>query len=162
MRNNYTTHEFTYTDLSEENPDLAEQIILKHLEQDYCKHKVIRPQVKICKDMLKVTTSIAVTISAIILVKQTFSNIPDLMFTGICIITSITWCILFLKKTTLTFITLYQKYAPEKLRSACLFEPCCSEYMKLAINKYGIISGILRGIKRICRCKYPNGGIDEP
>ncbi|MCM1008391.1 MAG: membrane protein insertion efficiency factor YidD [Ruminococcus flavefaciens] len=58
-------------------------------------------------------------------------------------------------------ISLYQKYAPESIRSACLFEPCCSEYMKLSIMKYGVIKGLFKGIKRILRYRYPNGGIDE-
>jgi putative component of membrane protein insertase Oxa1/YidC/SpoIIIJ protein YidD len=31
-----------------------------------------------------------------------------------------------------------------------------------AIEKYGLIGGITRGLKRIYRCREPNGGIDIP
>ena len=70
--------------------------------------------------------------------------------------------VLNIKRLILTLIIAYQKYAPESIRSACLFEPCCSEYMKRSIEKYGVIKGLKKGIKRISRCHYPNGGIDEP
>ncbi len=59
-------------------------------------------------------------------------------------------------------VLLYQKYAPEKLRRACLFTPSCSEYMLLAIEKYGVVIGTAKGIWRLCRCHYPNGGVDLP
>lgn len=59
-------------------------------------------------------------------------------------------------------IRLYQKRAPYYIRSACRFEPTCSEYMILAIQKYGIIRGICKGIHRLLRCKPPNGGVDYP
>jgi putative membrane protein insertion efficiency factor len=52
--------------------------------------------------------------------------------------------------------------APKKLRESCRYIPSCSEYMILAINKYGSIVGIWKGIKRIMSCKVPNGGIDYP
>jgi putative component of membrane protein insertase Oxa1/YidC/SpoIIIJ protein YidD len=59
-------------------------------------------------------------------------------------------------------ILIYQKYAPAELRLSCCFEPSCSEYMKLAIEKYGVFKGLRRGIKRLSRCHYPNGGEDNP
>jgi putative component of membrane protein insertase Oxa1/YidC/SpoIIIJ protein YidD len=34
--------------------------------------------------------------------------------------------------------------------------------MLLAIEKYGLIKGIIKGLKRIWKCKYPNGGLDYP
>jgi putative component of membrane protein insertase Oxa1/YidC/SpoIIIJ protein YidD len=34
--------------------------------------------------------------------------------------------------------------------------------MILAIQKYGLIKGIKKGVRRIKRCHYPNGGIDYP
>lgn len=67
-----------------------------------------------------------------------------------------------MKILLIKFVRFYQKHAPKHIRSACLFTPTCSEYMILAINKYGSIIGIYKGIKRILRCKYPNGGIDYP
>ena len=67
-----------------------------------------------------------------------------------------------LKSIVIFVIRIYQKYAPYQIRSVCLFEPNCSEYMILAIEKYGLIKGVIMGIKRFKRCCYPNGGVDYP
>ena len=71
-------------------------------------------------------------------------------------------CILLLKPFVIGTILMYKAFAPKKMRDRCRFEPTCSTYMIMAINKYGLIKGISKGIKRICRCKPPNGGIDYP
>ncbi|MDR0908316.1 MAG: membrane protein insertion efficiency factor YidD [Spirochaetaceae bacterium] len=62
----------------------------------------------------------------------------------------------------ISLIRLYQSKAPAELRASCRFEPSCSNYMILAIQKYGTFSGIMKGLHRIIRCHYPNGGIDYP
>ena len=59
-------------------------------------------------------------------------------------------------------VLLYQRYAPEKVRASCLFTPSCSEYMLIAIDKYGLCKGLYKGTHRLCRCHYPNGGEDNP
>lgn len=71
--------------------------------------------------------------------------------------------ILTFRKTIFIFIIrVYQKYAPYQIRSTCLYVPNCSEYMILAIQKYGLIKGVKKGIKRYKRCEPPHGGIDYP
>lgn len=43
----------------------------------------------------------------------------------------------------------------------CRFFPSCSEYTYVAIEKYGIIFGINKGLKRIIKCHPFNiGGFD--
>lgn len=59
-------------------------------------------------------------------------------------------------------ILMYKAYAPMEMRDQCRFNPTCSTYMLMAIKKYGLIIGIFKGIRRICRCKPPNGGDDWP
>lgn len=44
----------------------------------------------------------------------------------------------------------------------CKFRPTCSEYMYLAIDKYGVILGGIKGIKRILRCHPFSKGGYEP
>lgn len=38
-------------------------------------------------------------------------------------------------------------------RITCVFYPTCSEYMILAIEKYGVRKGIVKGIQRIGKCR---------
>ncbi|NCD00648.1 membrane protein insertion efficiency factor YidD [bacterium] len=44
----------------------------------------------------------------------------------------------------------------------CRFKPTCSEYTIQAIEKYGIIKGGFKGIKRIIRCNPWNKGGYDP
>lgn len=67
-----------------------------------------------------------------------------------------------LKSILIWLVLVYQKLAPEGIRRKCLFTPSCSEYMILAIKKYGVIKGVLKGINRLKRCHLPNHGEDYP
>ena len=61
------------------------------------------------------------------------------------------------------FVRLYQKLIRPLLPPTCRFLPGCSEYMILAVRKYGPIRGAWKGICRICRCHPWNpGGYDPP
>ena len=42
-------------------------------------------------------------------------------------------------------------------KCTCRFTPSCSEYTKIAIEKYGFFHGCFMGVKRISRCR-PGGG----
>ncbi len=80
----------------------------------------------------------------------------------ICLILAV--CILYfdLKYLLIGSVLLYKAIAPKSLRDRCRFEPCCSTYMIMAVQKYGLIRGFIKGIRRIMRCKPPNGGTDLP
>lgn len=67
-----------------------------------------------------------------------------------------------LKKFAIGIVLLYKAFAPMSLRNQCRFEPSCSTYMVMAINKYGLFIGVYKGIRRITRCCPPNGGVDYP
>lgn len=57
----------------------------------------------------------------------------------------------------------YQRFVRPVLPAVCRFQPSCSEYMILAVNKYGPVNGAWRGVRRICRCHPWNaGGYDPP
>jgi len=67
-----------------------------------------------------------------------------------------------MKRFLIYLILVYQKYAPRRIRQSCRFEPSCSNYMMQALNKYGVSTGLYKGIIRLFKCKPPNGGIDYP
>ena len=57
----------------------------------------------------------------------------------------------------------YQKVISPMLGDNCRFYPSCSQYFILAVRKYGVISGSLRGIWRILKCHpFHRGGYDPP
>ena len=80
----------------------------------------------------------------------------------ICIVALIVITIINSKKILICFVQIYQCYAPDSIRNKCRFEPSCSEYMLLSLNKYGVFKGLTKGIRRITRCNIHNGGFDYP
>lgn len=63
---------------------------------------------------------------------------------------------------SIVFIRFYQRVAPTRIRQSCRFEPSCSEYAILALQKYGFIQGWKKTIFRLKSCHPPNGGYDYP
>lgn len=61
-----------------------------------------------------------------------------------------------MKYVAIFMINVYQSL-PISSHGYCRYTPTCSEYMKQAIEKYGLIKGIKLGLKRISRCN-PKGG----
>ncbi|WP_435380108.1 membrane protein insertion efficiency factor YidD [Cyclobacterium jeungdonense] len=54
-------------------------------------------------------------------------------------------------------ILIYQYLLSPLFPRSCRFYPTCSQYMKEAIQKHGVLKGAWLGIKRIGRC-HPWGG----
>lgn len=77
-----------------------------------------------------------------------------------------------MKRVIIRLIVFYQRtLSPDtgSLRSlypvsgVCRMFPSCSEYMKVAIEKYGTSKGVIRGIFRIGRCHpFQKNLIDMP
>ena len=67
-----------------------------------------------------------------------------------------------LKRFAIGLVLAYKAFAPLEVRARCRFTPTCSTYMIIAIKKYGLIFGVIKGIRRLRRCKPPNGGVDYP
>lgn len=67
-----------------------------------------------------------------------------------------------LQRFAIGLVLVYKAFAPLNVRGKCRFEPTCSTYMIMAIQKYGLIVGVIKGIGRLHRCKPPNSGEDYP
>lgn len=59
-------------------------------------------------------------------------------------------------------VNIYQKFISPLKPATCRFYPSCSEYMKQAIQKYGVIKGTSLGIKRILKCHPFHPGGNDP
>lgn len=77
-----------------------------------------------------------------------------------------------MKKLIVQIITGYQKYfsldqgkIPYFLgiqKQTCIYYPSCSEYMKEAVQRHGVVKGLYLGTKRIGRCNpFSTPGVDE-
>lgn len=57
----------------------------------------------------------------------------------------------------------YKRFVSPLFPPACRFTPTCSEYMRLAVLKHGLLRGVALGARRLVRCHplHP-GGIDLP
>jgi len=66
-------------------------------------------------------------------------------------------------RTLLGAARFYQRLVSPLLGGHCRFEPTCSQYFIEAVQKYGAVRGLLRGVWRICRCNpLGRGGFDPP
>lgn len=61
----------------------------------------------------------------------------------------------------LTVLRIYKRWISPALPSACRYRPTCSEYMMEAIERYGLMRGIGKGLHRLLRCHpFHQGGFD--
>ncbi len=94
------------------------------------------------------------------------------IFVGLLLLTGnarISWAalllsgILSLRFAAVGAIRLYQRYASERTRRRCLFQPTCSEYAILAVRKYGAVVGLAMSAHRVLRrCRGSVFRIDYP
>jgi uncharacterized protein len=59
-------------------------------------------------------------------------------------------------------IKLYRTVISPLLGPTCRFNPTCSEYSIIAIDRYGIFKGGLLSVKRLLKCHPFHAGGDDP
>jgi uncharacterized protein len=66
-----------------------------------------------------------------------------------------------IRAKALMLLRFYKRFISPCLPHACRFEPTCSAYMYQAIQKRGLLKGILLGTGRLLRCHpFCKGGLD--
>ena len=115
--------------------------------------KLKRPKISVCRIIFFYILIPALVPTALIVI---------LTYLGLPPTTTAVYIFLTTKRMIICAIRIYQRYAPDSLRNKCRFEPSCSEYMILAIEKYGLIKGLQKGICRLKRCNIDGGGFDFP
>ena len=69
----------------------------------------------------------------------------------------------YVRKLFIGMVRFYQRALSPLLGSNCRFSPTCSQYTIEAIEKYGAVRGIWKGVTRIVRCHpFSHGGYDPP
>lgn len=64
-------------------------------------------------------------------------------------------------KSLVGLLKFYKRWVSPMLPSACRFAPTCSVYMMQAIERFGPITGVWLGLKRLGRCHpFCEGGHD--
>lgn len=123
--------------------------------------KLKRPKISVIKVILFYILFPALVLTALIVVLK-YLGLPTKTTVVIIAIILLAYILLTTKRMFICAIRIYQRYAPDSLRNKCRFEPSCSEYMILAIEKYGLIKGLQKGICRLKRCNIDGGGFDFP
>jgi uncharacterized protein len=67
-----------------------------------------------------------------------------------------------MQKVVIATLRLYKLFLSPVLPSACRFSPTCSEYMMEAVDKYGVVRGVGRGLLRLLRCHPLHAGGFDP
>ena len=62
-------------------------------------------------------------------------------------------------RAAVLLVRAYQAFASPLMPPTCRFQPTCSQYMIEAIEKKGLLRGVLKGVWRILRCNplFPGG-----
>ena len=65
-----------------------------------------------------------------------------------------------MKKVIVNLLKFYKKYLSRG--EHCRFVPSCSVYIAQAVEKYGVVKGLWKGMGRVARCnRWSKGGVDR-
>lgn len=67
-----------------------------------------------------------------------------------------------MKKLVIILIKFYQRFVSPIKPRTCRYYPTCSQYSLMAIQKYGLLKGGVKSIRRIIRCNPFNPGGYDP
>lgn len=122
-----------------------------------------KPHIEWEKTILRCFLPLAIAVAILCFLFTFWSTTESIIVTITAIIL---YSFISLKQTLISWVKLYQYFAPSKIRMKCRFEPSCSQYMIMAIEKYGAIKGLIKGMRRLKKCNNRGnglrGGFDYP
>ena len=66
-----------------------------------------------------------------------------------------------MSKIIVSAIGLYRRFISPMLPASCRYWPTCSDYTLQAVQKHGVLKGLMMGAWRVARCNpLSKGGID--
>jgi len=122
--------------------------------------KLVRPKIRWWKIGLFIVLLAAGAIGGYYLLRAL--SVSPVLSVWSCIAGVLIVLLLCMKRILICLVHIYQRYAPDAVRNKCRFEPSCSQYMILSLQKYGLWKGLAKGIDRLKRCRAKDGGFDEP
>ena len=145
----------------------AEELIKAYATSDevdtasiYYKRNNVRPKLNLWRVLLYALIVLCVSAVLSLFVYDLSNSVLWSILTGVAIILAV--IIIFIKRIFIWIIKVYQRVAPDSVRNRCRFEPSCSQYMILVVEKYGFFKGLKKGWNRLKRCVPPNSGYDFP
>lgn len=67
-----------------------------------------------------------------------------------------------MRRGAVALVRRYQRRAAPNRPARCRYQPTCSTYAIEAIERYGLLVGGMRSLRRVLRCRPPYSGIDKP
>ncbi|HAV40475.1 MAG TPA: membrane protein insertion efficiency factor YidD [Aquificaceae bacterium] len=68
-----------------------------------------------------------------------------------------------LKKGVLAFLRFWQVFISPLYPPSCRYYPSCSNYAIMAVEKHGVLRGMMKAMWRVLRCNpFSKGGVDYP
>ena len=133
----------------------------RKLVSDYViRRELIRPSINIFTAFLFVLSLLAGCFVFTTITRIFTKNISAVMIFVFFLLVAF---VVLSKKIIINVVQLYQHYSPELMRRKCLCMPTCSEYMILAVQKYGTVKGVYKGIYRLLKiCRGADYKIDYP
>jgi len=68
-----------------------------------------------------------------------------------------------IKEFIIGCVKFYQKFLSPLMPGSCRYYPTCSNYTIMAVEKYGVLKGLVKSAWRVLRCNpFSRGGVDYP
>lgn len=122
--------------------------------------KLERPKINLLRISLFVFIPIVLLAAACVFLHS--QDVKPLCYLSVSAAIMLVYTLIFSKRAAICLVKIYQRCSPNRIRNRCRFEPSCSEYMIMSIEKYGVFKGIKKGINRLLRCNSSGGGFDYP